>query len=94
MAEFQEIMKQAKRMCGSMDDCNNCPFAADGFSCGYAHLIDDDKTPEQVAEFERIVMDWAEKNPELMEAEKIRPATKRACCECKPGGPCAEVVKE
>ena len=30
-------------------------------------------------------------NPELMEPKKICPATKRACCECKPGGPCAEV---
>ena len=33
-------------------------------------------------------------NPELMEPKKICPATKRVCCECKPGGPCAEVVKE
>ena len=64
MAEFQEVMRQAQRICSASDGCVGCPFPRDGAQCGYAHLIDDDATPEQVAKFESIVMDWAAKNPE------------------------------
>ena len=65
MAEFQEVMKQAKRMCeASGDTCLKCPTDGGGtcaFIKGPWRL-----TKEEIAETERIVMGWAAKNPEQM----------------------------
>lgn len=65
MAEFQEVMKQAKRMCkGYGPTCDGCAlYSEDG--C----LFQNDKTPDDknlnfLADAEKIVMDWAEKHPE------------------------------
>lgn len=63
MAEFQEVMKQAKRMCeAGGDTCLKCP-ADGGGTCAFI------KSPwslteKKIAETERIVMDWAAANPE------------------------------
>ena len=63
MAEFSVIMKQAKRMCKTYESCfERCPFGqSDG--CPFVffkhHLATFD-----FSEIERIVMDWAAKNPE------------------------------
>jgi hypothetical protein len=59
MAEFQEVMKQAKRMCDA--NCEKCPLRdVVGNTCPVAVIGDD-----EVAEIERAVMDWAAKNSEL-----------------------------
>lgn len=60
MAEFQEVMKHTKRMCDSMESCNRCPMPRDDaeFTCPMCDCVGDAK------EYERIVMDWAEKHPE------------------------------
>lgn len=58
MAEFQEVMRQAKRMCEA--NCEECPLSHTvGNICPIAVTGND-----EIAEIERIVMDWAAKNPE------------------------------
>ena len=65
MAEFMDVIRHAKRMCGSFGDrCVACPFRKDNYACAYAHLTDDDATPEDAESFERTVMEWAKENPE------------------------------
>ena len=66
MAEFQKVMKQAKRMCEAHICCHECPLngieRANGVNktlrC-VAAVCDD-----EVERLEQIVMDWAEKHPE------------------------------
>lgn len=60
MAEFQEVMKQAKRMCVTVNDCDQCELMTDA-GCRFAIFADDAKYSHEI---ERIVMDWAEKHPE------------------------------
>lgn len=64
MAEFQVVMKQAKRMCESYgDDCARCALYRRGEEC----LFDCPPNAWNVnaqSDVERIVMDWAEKHPE------------------------------
>ena len=63
MAEFMEVMKQAKRMCeASGDTCLSCPVDGGG-TCVFM------KSPwslteEKIAETEKIVINWAAKHPE------------------------------
>lgn len=62
MAEFTEIMRQAKRMCtahGSMCNTNNCPL-----DNGEACRINIDLDGEDYNELERIILDWAAEHPE------------------------------
>lgn len=61
MAEFKEVMRQAKRMCKEFSyDCAGCGLADSHCPLG--------PIPENMdadfANVERIVMDWAAKNPE------------------------------
>ena len=57
MAEFQEVMKQRKRMCAfTGSTCNGCPFKDK--DCGF------NAAKDNAANYERIVMQWAEENPE------------------------------
>lgn len=64
MAEFAEVMRQAKRMCDACSDCYGCPFRNNDHQCKYTHLLDSDATFEDVTDFECIVMKWAAANPE------------------------------
>lgn len=60
MVEFQEVMKQAKRMCVTVNDCDQCELMTDA-GCRFAIFADDAKYSHEI---ERIVMDWAATNPE------------------------------
>ncbi len=60
MAEFQDIMKQAKRMCVTVNDCDQCELMTDA-GCRFAIFADDAKYSHEI---EQIVMDWAAKHPE------------------------------
>lgn len=60
MAEFQAIMKQAKRMCEAQNDCEECPIFEECDGSGYVSL--DCTADAEVVE--RKIMDWAAKNPE------------------------------
>lgn len=60
MAEFQDVMKQAKRMCNTVVDCDECPvrdmFAT--IDCPFAY------NEVHMEDVEQSVMDWAAKHPE------------------------------
>lgn len=61
MAEFVEVMRQAKRMCaayGGMCKIRNCPMV-DGESCRFAA----DQDGEDYSDVERIIMAWAAEHP-------------------------------
>ncbi len=58
MAEFVEVLRQAKRMCKA--NCEECPLSHTvGNICPIAVTGND-----EIAEIERIVMDWAASHPE------------------------------
>lgn len=62
MAEFTEVMRQAKRMCaahGSMCISRNCPLD-NGEACRLAA----DQDGEDYSDVERIIMDWVAEHPE------------------------------
>ena len=62
MAEFTDVMRQAKRMCavnGGMCGARNCPLD-NGETC---RLLPD-YDGEDYNELERIIMDWAAEHPE------------------------------
>lgn len=64
MAEFAEVMRQAKRMCaahGGMCIHHNCPLD-NGEACRLA--VDQDG--EDYSDVERIIMAWAAEHPEPM----------------------------
>lgn len=63
MAEFQEVMKQAKRMCEAIGDtCLGCPVYG-GDTCVFMKSPCS-LTEKKIAETEKIVKDWAAKHPE------------------------------
>ena len=62
MAQFSEVMEQAKRMCKAFGDghCRECPIGdANVLECGIAITSEMD-----CEEMERRVMQWAAKHPE------------------------------
>ena len=62
MAEFSEVMRQARRMCESFSDvhCSECPIGnADVLECGITVTSEMD-----CKEVERRVMQWAQEHPE------------------------------
>lgn len=63
MAEFQEVMKQAKRMCEAVRGCDNCPLDNKRDGCPLA-MFASKISLESLGDAERIVMDWAAKHPE------------------------------
>ena len=64
MAEFAEVMKQARRLC-EMEECRKCPLY--NFDAGDCMMSLNDYSGEvdvDYAEVENIIMQWAEENPE------------------------------
>ena len=64
MAEFVEVMKQARRMCNEMDECEVCPLY-DGFS--ECCLLSDGSLCHMDSDFARYeadIMKWGAENPE------------------------------
>ena len=62
MAQFSEVMRQAKRMCEAFNDghCSECPIGhADVLECGITVTSEMD-----CEEVERRVMQWAAEHPE------------------------------
>lgn len=64
MAEFKDVVKQQKRMCKTIEDCNKCPLRSMDHDCRLMAMIDADYDEAEAEAIERIVMDWAEKYPE------------------------------
>lgn len=63
MAEFVEVMRQAQRLC-EMEECRKCPLY--NFSAGdcMMTLSYSCETDVDYAEVEKIILQWAEENPE------------------------------
>ena len=61
MAEFQEVMRQGKRMCERRDACGSCPIFKAKISCPVVCYEDD----RPLVNAERIIMEWAAEHPEL-----------------------------
>lgn len=68
MADFAKVMEEARRMCGSMKNCGECPvFAGSGTfgkECGILNLLraHELKTAKQV---EEEILNWADDNPKI-----------------------------
>ena len=60
MAEFQEVMRQGKRICESCHECEPCPIHKATIACPVVCYEDDCS----LAEVERIIMGWATEHPE------------------------------
>lgn len=69
MAEFTEVMKQARRMCVYYIGCAGCPAEKDTWMCG--NIPEEDG--EHMAEFERVVLSWAAEHPD-------KPVPERCSC--------------
>jgi hypothetical protein len=65
MAEFTVVIKEIGRMCAAIGDCKGCSLGLDDDCKLLAALDENDVSLDQIAEIERIVMDWAKENPEL-----------------------------
>lgn len=60
MAEFQEVMRQGKRMCERRDACGSCPIFKAKISCPVVCYEND----RPLVNAERIIMEWAAEHPE------------------------------
>lgn len=62
MAEFVEVMRQARRLCSAQTCCEDCPlcYENNGANCRFAL----DEKYQADAELERVVSDWAAEHPE------------------------------
>ena len=70
MAEFQEVVKNFKRMCDSYEACEECPMSTTGTArstayCRYCVF-------EQFEESERIIMQWSAEHPIVTNGMKFR----------------------
>lgn len=68
MAEFTEVMRQAKRMCQSCMSCDKCVFGTNSEMCPLVdHTVEQlptDWNLDKLPEIESIVMQWAAEHPE------------------------------
>lgn len=64
MAEFSEVMKQARRMCGSIS-CDNCMLSRNSDEMCTWEDAPSMFTDEVIAEIEAKTLKWAAENPEL-----------------------------
>lgn len=62
MVEFSEVMRQWKRMCNSLKNCEDCPIAVDDIDGGYMCMNGIAAFDYEAAE--RTVMTWAGEHPE------------------------------
>lgn len=64
MAEFAEVMRQAKRMCAAHEACYKCPLKDHTAMCAGNKNLSCIASKCDVSELERIVMEWAAAHPE------------------------------
>jgi len=68
MAEFQKVMKEKRRMCKQIGDCSKCPIS---FRNNKSESFCDTFMRESSGEAERIILQWAEKNPIMTNRRKF-----------------------
>lgn len=59
MAEFQEVMRQGRRMCERHNACASCPIFKAKITCPVVCYEDDCS----LVDVERIILDWAAEHP-------------------------------
>lgn len=64
MAEFVEVMTQAKRICAYYKNCSECPIRRD--------LCNDFQNYENIEQTEKSIMAWAKEHPVKTNAEKFK----------------------
>jgi hypothetical protein len=67
MAEFQTVIKERERMCNSFLGCMRCPLAK--WQLGIAGCRD--RTFDNPAEAERIIIQWAAEHPLVTNGAKF-----------------------
>ena len=65
MAEFVEVMKQARRMCESIDDCTNCPLLDASTELCYLDKCPKEYNDSDFIQHEAAIMKWSAEHPEL-----------------------------
>lgn len=67
MAEYQEVIKQFKRMCKSIGNCERCPIKdhREIFHC-WRWISEEPKLAEEM------IMNWASENPPITNRMKFR----------------------
>lgn len=67
MAEFQEVMTQANRMCFAFSECNKCPLLSKNtHECRLRVLVTmffSSACCSEIENLENIIVEWAKKNP-------------------------------
>ena len=63
MAEFVEVMTQAKRICAYYENCSECPIRRD--------LCNDFQNYENMEQTEEAIMAWAKEHPIQTNADKF-----------------------
>lgn len=63
MAEFKDVITNARRLCRSRDFCNGCPFSPADEVC-YFDSMGDAYNDVDLEKIESIVMQWAKEHPE------------------------------
>lgn len=61
MAEFSKVMRQAKRMCYYIDNCDECPLE---YACNAEEFSAFTQPHVSASKMEKLIMDWAAQNPE------------------------------
>ncbi len=64
MAEFVEVMKQARRMCKSIDCCGDCPLLDASIELCYLDKCPKEYNDKDFIRHEAAIMKWAAENPE------------------------------
>lgn len=60
MAEFQEVMKQWRRMCRANERCSSCPLNNADCCISDPYL----RTDVEIETLEELITNWAEEHPE------------------------------
>ena len=65
MAEFFEVMKQARRMCKSIDNCDDCPLMDASTELCYLDKCPKEYNDKDFIWHEAAILKWGAENPEV-----------------------------
>jgi len=68
---FQEVMRQAQRMCLAHPECRDCKAFTNNRTCGFSlSIFQQGENNDAYAHFEHAVLDWAQEYPEPEASER------------------------
>ena len=65
MTEFVDVLKMARRMCKSIDDCGDCPLMDASTELCYLDKCPKEYNDKDFIRHEAAIMKWAAENPEI-----------------------------